>query len=81
MHLLHVNKTPSNRTMTMETDMSFFKIDAFIISKNTEAASNIDVYAKMKFELSSLVEKRGGKSDKFEEDLKFLIIKQVIYAI
>ena len=52
MHLLHVNKTPSNRTMTMETDMSFFNIDAFIISKNTEAASNIDVYANMKFEIS-----------------------------
>ena len=53
MHLLHVNETPSNRTMTMETEMSFFKIDAVIISKNTEVASNIDIYAKMKFELSS----------------------------
>jgi hypothetical protein len=36
----------------METEMSFFKIDAVIISKNTEAASNIDIYAKMKFEIS-----------------------------
>ena len=52
MHLLHVNETPSNRTMTMETEMSFFKIDAVIISKNTEVASNIDIYAKMKFEIS-----------------------------
>jgi hypothetical protein len=58
--------------MTMETEMSFFKMDAVTISKNTEAASNIAVYAKMKLELSSLVEKRGGKSDKFEEDLKGL---------
>jgi len=32
--------------------MSFFKIDAVIISKNTEVASNIDIYAKMKFEPS-----------------------------
>jgi len=53
--------------------MSFFKIDAVIISKNTEAASNIDIYARMKFELSSLMEKRGGKSDKFEGDLKGII--------
>lgn len=52
MHLLHVKETPSNRTMTMETEMSFFKIDAVIISKNTEVASNIDIYAKMKFETS-----------------------------
>ena len=73
MHLLHVKETTSNRTMTMETEMSFFKIDAVIISKNTEAASNIDIYARMKFELSSLMEKRGGKSDKFEEDLKGII--------
>jgi len=51
-HLLHVKETPSNKTMTMETDMSFFKIDAVIISKNTEVASNIDIYAKMKFEIS-----------------------------
>ena len=61
MHLLHVKETTSNRTMTMETEMSFFKIDAVIISKNTEAASNIDIYARMKFELSSLMEKRGGE--------------------
>jgi len=51
-HLLHVNKTPSIRMRAMETEMSFFKIDAVIISKNTEAASNIDIYAKMKFEIS-----------------------------
>jgi hypothetical protein len=68
--LLHVNETPSNRTMTMEMEMSFFKIDAVIISKNTEVASNIDIYAKMKFERSSLVEQRGGKSKHFEEDLE-----------
>jgi hypothetical protein len=53
----------------METEMNFFKIDAVTISKNTEAACNIDIYAKMKLEMSSFVEKRGGKSDKFEEDL------------
>jgi hypothetical protein len=46
-HLLHVNETPSNRTMTMETDISFFKIYFVLISKNTEAASNIDIYAEM----------------------------------
>lgn len=47
MHLLHVKETHSNRTMTMETDISFFKIDFVLISKNTEAASNIDIYAEM----------------------------------
>ena len=36
MHLLHVKETPSKRTITMETDMSFFKIYAVIISKNTK---------------------------------------------
>jgi len=46
-HLLHVKETPSNRTMTMETEISFFKIDFVLISKNTEAASNIDIYAEM----------------------------------
>ena len=75
MHLLHVNKTPSIRMRAMETEMSFFKIDAVIISKNTEAASNIDIYAEVKFELSSLVENRGGKSEKFEGDLSALFLK------
>ena len=51
MHLLHVKETPSKRTITMETDMSFFKIYAVIISKNTEAESNIDIYAEMKLNL------------------------------
>jgi len=69
-HLLHVTETPSNRTMAMEAEMSFFKMDAVTISKNTEPASNIAVYTRMKLELSSLVEKRGGKSKHFEEDLK-----------
>ena len=50
MHLLHVKETHSNRTMTMETDISFFKIDFVLISKNTEAESNIDIYAEMKLE-------------------------------
>ena len=47
MHLLHVKETPSNRTMMMETEISFFKIDIVLISKNTEAASNINIYAEM----------------------------------
>ena len=59
MHLLHVKETPSNRTMTMETEISFFKIDFVLNSKNTEAASNIDIYVEMNLELSSSVEKRG----------------------
>ena len=33
--------------------------------KNTEAASNIDDYAEMKFEWSSFVEQRGGKDDEY----------------
>jgi len=47
-HLLHVTETPNNRTMAMEAEMSFFKMDAVTISKNTEPASNIAVYTRMK---------------------------------
>ena len=60
MHLLHVKETPSNRRMAMETEMSFFKMDDVTISKITYAASNIAVYTKIKYEISSFMKNQGG---------------------
>ena len=42
----------------------------YILQVNNELAQNIGEEFSVNLELSSLVEKRGGKSDKFEGDLE-----------
>ena len=42
----------------------------YILQVNNELFHNISKDFSTNLELSSLVEKRGGKSDKFKEDLK-----------